>query len=275
MKDGVLKPFIKTGVIGHPIAHSKSPLIHNHWIAEHGLFGSYRALDIPPEDLAEALPQLLRTDGYTGFNLTLPHKEIAMEIIDHYEPIAKAVGAVNTVWLDDHDRICGTNTDAFGFLSNLGQLNPQSAMVLGAGGAARAIIYGLLEAGVSQVHLTNRTREKAEAIAADDVRIQVVDWEDRSEALAGIALLVNTTSLGMAGTPPLEIDLSALPLDATVSDIVYAPLMTDILAAAQARGNAIVTGIGMLLHQARPAFEQWYGVLPDVTPELEALVLSE
>jgi shikimate dehydrogenase len=268
-----MSDFIKTGVIGHPIAHSKSPLIHNYWIAEHGLNGGYEAIDIPPEDLPEALPRLLRDEGYKGFNLTLPHKEIALGICDEIDDLARAVGAVNTVWIDESGKICGTNTDVFGFIENLGPVPLGPAVILGAGGAAKAILHGLLQAGISEIRVTNRTRDKAEALAVNG-RVKVFDWDARHDALDRAALLVNTTSLGMYGKPPLEIDLGALPSSAVVNDIIYAPLMTDLLRAAEARGNSVVTGIGMLLHQARPAFEKWYGVLPDVPEDLARKVLA-
>lgn len=258
---------IKTGVIGHPIAHSKSPLIHNHWIAQYGLEGSYEALDIPPEDLTKRLPELLRDEGYAGFNLTIPHKEIAMDICDVIDDTARAIGAVNTVWIQDN-QIHGTNTDAFGFMENLHTTSGiGAALILGAGGAAKAVIYGLLQAGVMDIRIANRTRSKAQALATDP-RISVVDWDNREQALIGADLLVNTTALGMDGQPALDIALDNLAEGATVCDIVYAPLMTDLLIRAQRRGNAVITGIGMLLHQARPAFEKWYGVLPDVSPLL-------
>lgn len=265
---------IKTAVIGHPISHSKSPLIHNHWIKQYGLSGTYEALDIRPEDLSVRLPELLREGGYTGFNLTLPHKELALDICDDVDDLAKAVGAVNTVALKG-SRIIGTNTDVFGFIENIKQSAPAfnftsgPAVILGAGGAAKAILHGLLQSGVPDIKITNRTRSKAEALATDP-RVTAIDWNNRSIALEGANLLVNTTALGMSGQPPLDIDLTALPTTALVTDIVYAPLMTDLLTAATSRGNLIVTGIGMLLHQARPAFEIWYGVLPDIDDALEA-----
>ncbi len=271
--------FIKIGVIGHPIHHSKSPLIHNYWIEKYGLSGSYEAIDIPPKDLKSRLPQLLKEEGYSGFNLTIPHKEIAMNICDSIDPIAQKIGAVNTVKLLPDGQIFGTNTDAYGFMENIRSAYPDydfahgTAVILGAGGAAKAVLYGLLDAGIPHVIITNRTLEKAEHLAAHDSRVTAVPWDDRHQALDGAHLLVNTTALGMDKQPALDLDLCALPTTALVTDIVYAPLMTDLLTHAQDRGNAIVTGIGMLLHQARPAFEHWYGTLPAVTSELEDLVL--
>lgn len=270
---------IKTGVIGHPISHSKSPLIHNYWINQYGLSGTYEALDIPPEDLKTRLPELLQTQGYTGFNLTIPHKEIALDICDDIDETGQTIGAVNTVMLLDDGRIFGTNTDAFGFIYNIKQTHPTfdftagPAVVLGAGGAAKAVIYGLLAEGCPRVTIINRTRTKAEHVAATDKRITVQDWEDRHDALSDAALVINTTALGMTGKPALDLNLDKLSTGALVSDIVYAPLMTDLLTHAQKEGHKIVTGIGMLLHQARPAFKLWYGTLPDITPDLEALIL--
>lgn len=271
--------FIKTGVIGHPIKHSKSPLIHTHWIAQHGLNGSYEALDIKPEDLPARLPQLLKEEGYTGFNLTIPHKEIAINICDEIDDLGRAIGAVNTVKITEDGRIIGTNTDAFGFIENIKQDQPNvnftkgRAVVLGAGGAARAIIYGLLQEGVPEIIVTNRTLSKAQDLTKlDPTCVKAVEWDQRSAALEGANMVVNTTALGMNGQPALDISLDALPTSALVSDIVYAPLMTDLLTAAQDRGNAVVTGIGMLLHQARPAFQLWYGPLPSVTQDLQDIV---
>ncbi len=270
---------IKTGVIGHPISHSKSPLIHNFWIKHHNLDGHYEAIDIPPENLPSALPRLLKDEGYTGFNLTIPHKEIAMDICDEIDPIGQAIGAVNTVHLREDGKIFGTNTDAFGFIYNIKQQFPDydftrgPAIVLGAGGAAKAIIHGLLQENVPHIIVLNRTLGKAETLANVDPKVTARPWDDRHDILSGAALVVNTTALGMAGKPPLDLALDQLPTSALVSDIVYAPLMTDLLTHAKARGNDIVTGIGMLLHQARPSFKLWYGAMPAVTQDLEDLVL--
>ncbi len=269
--------FIKAGVIGHPISHSKSPIIHGHWIAQHGLNGSYTAIDIAPEVLADRVAALV-ADGYAGFNVTVPHKETIFRLCDAIDETAMAIGAVNTIAIRD-GKIHGTNTDAFGFIENIRSKAEiaviKKAVVLGAGGAARAAIYGLLQAGVKQVVVTNRTLVRAEDITAmDQSRVSVAAWAERSTILDDVDLLVNTTSLGMTGKEPLEIDLSGMKADGIVYDIVYAPLMTPLLIQAQARGLHIVTGIGMLLHQARGGFELWFGVLPTVTPDLEAKVLA-
>lgn len=270
--------FIKAGVIGHPIRHSKSPIIHNHWIGEYGLEGEYKAIDIAPENLRAGVQALIE-EGYAGFNVTIPHKQEIFKLCAEVDDTARAIGAVNTVVIRD-GQLSGTNTDAFGFIENVKReafgvdFAHRPCIVLGAGGAARAIIHGLIEAGAEKIIVTNRTIEKAREIAAynKDV-IDVAPWERRNEILDGAGFLVNTTALGMSGKDALSIDLAALPSDATVSDIVYAPLMTGLLSQAQHGGRQIVTGIGMLLHQARPAFEKWFGVLPDVTAELEAKVL--
>ena len=270
---------MKACVIGHPIAHSKSPLIHNHWLRQYGIEGSYKAIDIVPENLAEDIQSLI-DGGYDGFNVTVPHKQAVMALCDMLDETAQKIGAVNTVVIKE-GKLHGKNTDAFGFIANIKTAQPdfifknKTAFVLGAGGAARAVIYGLLEEGIEKIILSNRTMEKArelQSMAPDAV--DVVSWEERKQALKAADLLVNTTSLGMQGKPHLEMDLSALPKTAPVNDIVYAPLMTDLLQQAKDRGNPIVTGIGMLLHQARPAFEAWTGVLPEVTGELESKVLT-
>ena len=271
--------FIKAGVIGHPIHHSKSPIIHNHWIAEHGLSGEYKAIDIAPENLQDGVQSLIN-EGYAGFNVTIPHKQEIFKLCTEVDDTAKAIGAVNTVVIRN-GKLFGTNTDAFGFIENVKSqafgvdFAHRPCIVLGAGGAARAIIHGLIEAGAQKIILTNRTMEKAQEVAALNKKIvEVVDWYKRSDILSHAGFVVNTTALGMKGKDPLDIDLSTLPKDAAVADIVYVPLMTDLLLQAQKGGHQIVTGIGMLLHQARPAFEKWFGVLPDVTSALEQKVMA-
>ena len=269
---------MKAAVIGHPVAHSKSPIIHQHWIEQYGLQGSYEAIDIAPESLTNEIKKMI-DDGYDGFNVTVPHKRAVMNLCDEIDGNAQLIGAVNTVIIKDK-KLIGTNTDSFGFIENIKSSAPdfdfknKTVFVLGAGGAARAVIYGLVCQGVDRIKLSNRTAEKALelAIMAPDI-IAVVPWENKSQAIENIDLLVNTTSLGMDKKPPLEIDLSALPQTAPVNDIVYAPPMTELLKNAKSRGNHIITGIGMLLHQARPAFEAWTGILPEVTQELTLKVL--
>lgn len=269
------------GVMGWPVTHSRSPRLHGWWLAEHGIDGAYVPLPVRPEDFeaaVRALPKL----GFAGANVTVPHKEAALRACDAVSDLARRVGAVNTLVCRDDGSLFGDNTDGFGFLENLRAGCPGwtaeagPAVVLGAGGGARAVVAGLLDAGCPEVRLTNRTRARAEELAADiGGAVSVVDWAARSEALDGAALLVNTTTLGMTHAPPLEIALDALPAAALVTDIVYAPLMTDLLARAQARGNAVVDGLGMLLHQGRPGFRYWFGVMPEVTPDLRRFVLGE
>lgn len=271
--------FIKTGVIGHPIAHSKSPLIHNYWIKEHGLSGEYKTVDIAPDCLNEGVAELM-DQGYAGFNVTVPHKIAIMDLCDELSPIAQEIGAVNTVTIKD-GKLYGTNTDSYGFAQNIKEsakdwhFEDGKAVVLGAGGAANAIVYALLEENVPQIIITNRSRDKAEALRTMNTdKIKVVDWEDRNSTFQDSNLIVNTTALGMSGKPTLEVDISNAPKSALVTDIVYAPLMTDLLSSANALGMQTITGIGMLLHQARPGFELWNGVLPDVTEDLETIVLK-
>lgn len=286
---------LKLGVIGHPISHSKSPLIHNYWLDQYGISGTYTAIDIVPDDLQARLKQL-QDSGYNGLNVTVPHKEQVIELCDDLADNAKIIGAVNTLVLKENGKISGHNTDAHGFIRNISVNAPNfdfgasNAFIIGAGGAARAAIYGLIVAGCMNITITNRTREKAELLAhefqawADNtppganhghVQINVADWDDKSDATRETGLLVNTTSLGMAGQPPLEIDLSRLNKTAYVHDIVYAPLMTPLLTTAHQRGNPVITGIGMLLHQAAKSFEIWSGQIPEVSSALQDMVLSK
>ena len=269
----------KTAVIGHPISHSKSPLIHNYWIKTHGLNGSYEAIDIHIDNLRTDVHALV-SKGYSGFNVTVPHKIAIMELCDEIDDLAKEIGAVNTVTIKN-GKLYGTNTDAYGFIQNIKQAAPDfdfssgRIVVLGAGGAANAVLYALLQEGAGEIILTNRTIEKAQKLAAlnPDI-IKVADWADRNDICEGASLIINTTSLGMTDKPPLTIDISYAANNALVTDIVYSPLQTDLLKSAQSHGFKTVTGIGMLLHQARPGFELWHGVIPEVTPELEELVLA-
>ena len=267
-------------VIGWPVEHSRSPAIHGYWLAHYGIDGAYGKEAVQPEDFPEFLSALSK-HGYVGANVTLPHKEAALRAVQQADAAAQAIGAVNTVWLDESGALRGSNTDAYGFMTNLDLSAPDwregcdVAMVLGAGGAARAILHGLIEAGIPRILLTNRTIAKAETLARDFGHpVQVVPWEDKDSALSACRLLVNTTSLGMAGQAPLDIMVSALPADAVVTDIVYVPLETPLLAAARARGLTAVDGLGMLLHQAVPGFERWFGVRPEVTPDLRAHVVA-
>ena len=267
------------GVMGWPVSHSLSPRLHGFWLERHGVDGAYLPLPVRPEAFESSLHALADL-GFRGVNVTLPHKEAALDVCDEVEPRARRIGAVNTVVIDD-GRLLGSNSDAFGFLENLRAGAPSwrpeaaDALVLGAGGAARAVLAALLDAGTPRVRLANRTRARAEALAADfGPKVEPADWSGRNEALAGCGLLVNTTSLGMAGDASLDIDLGAMRPEGLVNDIVYNPLETPLLAAAKARGLTTVDGLGMLLHQARPGFEAWFGPRPTVDEALRRFVLE-
>jgi len=271
------------GIMGWPVSHSRSPALHNFWLDEYGIDGAYVPLPVQPEQLERAL-RALPSLGFRGANLTLPHKEAALAIVDRVDPLASRIGAVNTVVVMPDGSLEASNTDAFGFRENLRDCAPDwdpregPAVVLGAGGSARAVTASLTELRVPVIRLVNRTVERAEALARDlgglGTRISVHPWQAREEVLDGAGLLVNTTSLGMTGAPELRIDLSLLPLAAVVVDIVYVPLDTPLLAAARQRGNRTVDGLGMLLHQGRPGFEAWFGTPVRVTRELRAAVLT-
>jgi shikimate dehydrogenase len=268
------------GVFGWPVDHSRSPRLHGFWLKEFGIDGAYIPFSTHPSKLEQAI-RALPAFRFRGGSVTLPHKERALALVDEATPLARRIGAINTLIVRDDGTILGDNNDAFGFIANLAQFQPSwrgaagPAVVLGAGGAARAIVVALLDAGVPELRLINRTTRRAEEVAAAvGGAIRVLPWEARTDALKNAALLVNSTSLGMAGQQPLDLDLRNLPPSAVVCDIVYVPLVTELLQAAQARGNPIVDGIGMLLHQARPGFKAWFGPDPQVTPELRAFVLE-
>jgi shikimate dehydrogenase len=271
-------PFVLAGVMGWPVAHTRSPAIHNHWIAKYGLKGAYVQLPVQPERLEAAIRGLAAL-GFAGCNVTVPHKESAMRFMDELHPAARRVAAINTIVVQPDGRLLGMNNDGAGYIQSLrdadatwrGDAGP--ALVLGAGGAARAIVVALLDEGVPELRITNRTLERAQELAeAFGDRVKVVPWADRNEAMAGVSLLVNTTTLGMHGQAPLDVALHALPQEAMVSDAIYIPMETPLLADARKAGHRTVNGLGMLLNQARPAFQSWYGVLPEVTPELRAAV---
>src|SRR5271163_447178 len=271
------------GIMGWPVAHSRSPALHGFWLAEHGIDGVYVPLAVPPDRLEQAL-RALPALGFRGCNLTIPHKQAALKIMDRVDPFAQSIGAMNTVIVTPDGELEGSNTDVFGFRENLREQAPNwrasvgSAVVLGAGGGARAVIAALGAACVDEIRLVNRSPKHAESLARDlatpKTRIIVHPWHHRAEVLAGASILVNTTSLGMDKEPPLDIDLSALPQSAVVVDIVYVPLETGLLAAARRRGNPAVDGLGMLLHQGRPGFAAWFGAAPQVTPALRKAVLA-
>uniref|UniRef100_E6VQI0 Shikimate dehydrogenase (NADP(+)) n=1 Tax=Rhodopseudomonas palustris (strain DX-1) TaxID=652103 RepID=E6VQI0_RHOPX len=265
-------------LIGWPAAHSRSPLIHHYWLRQLGIEGGYSIEAVPPEGFAEFVLHL-KSHGYVGANVTIPHKERALQLTEP-DARARAVGAANTLYYDG-DLLRSTNTDIEGFIGNLDASAPgwdrtAHALVLGAGGSSRAVVYGLLERGVQRIALANRSIERAQALR--DLfgdRVVPIAWQDIPVALPGAGLLVNTTSLGMKGQPPLPIDLSALPADAVVADLVYVPLETDLLAAARGRGLRTADGLGMLLHQAVRGFDLWFGARPHVTAELRALVEAD
>lgn len=262
-------------LIGWPAAHSRSPLIHHHWLRTLGIEGGYTIESVPPEDLADFVLQLPR-QGFVGANVTIPHKERVLSL-SAPDDRARAVGAANTLWLDG-DTLRSTNTDVEGFIGNLDASAPgwdrtEDALVLGAGGSSRAVVFGLLERGIKRVHLANRTVERARALADQfGDRVAPIGCDQVGEALPRAGLLVNTTSLGMKGQPPLAVDVAALPADAVVADLVYVPLVTPLLAAARARDLRIADGLGMLLHQAVRGFELWFGKRPHVTTELRTLI---
>ena len=265
-------------LIGWPAAHSRSPLIHHYWLRTLGIEGGYVIEAVPPDDFRDFVLRLsLR--GFVGANVTIPHKEQALAL-SKPDARAKAVGAANTLWFENGE-LCSTNTDVEGFINNLDASAPgwdkaEEALVLGAGGSARAVVFGLIERGIRTVHLANRTLERAQGLAAQfGASVQPIRWEEGGELLPRAGLLVNTTSLGMHGQPPLEIDVARLPADAVVADLVYVPLQTELLAAAQARGLKTADGLGMLLHQAVRGFELWFGRRPQVTPDLRALVEAD
>ena len=271
--------FRMAGVIGWPVAHSRSPALHRFWLDHYGIDGAYLPLPVAPANLPAALRGLAAL-GFAGANVTIPHKQQTATLMDRLDDGARRLGAVNLVVVESDGSLSGRNTDGFGFIESLraaipGWRAPAVATILGAGGAARSIIDALLHAGVGELRLANRTRTRADDLRVEfGARVMTIDWNDRAESLAGCGLLVNTTSQGMVGQPSLAIDLAALPVASVVCDIVYNPLVTPLLAAAAARGNPVVDGLGMLLHQARPAFAAWFGVDPEVTEALRARIVA-
>ncbi|TPQ50614.1 shikimate dehydrogenase [Prosthecomicrobium hirschii] len=268
--------FWLAGVMGQPVIHSRSPMIHGHWFAQYGLKGAYVPLAIPPERLEAAL-RALPALGFSGCNITLPHKVAAMAVMDEVDPRARRIGAINCVVVRPDGSLFGCNNDGFGYLESVRERFPDwradagPIVVLGAGGGARAVVAALADAGAPEIRLVNRNADRAVALAAEyGGPVRAVDWSRRAEILDDAAMLVNTTTQGMTGQPALDLALDRLPVAALVSDIVYIPLETPLLAAARARGNRTVNGLGMLINQARPAFQAWFGILPEVTAELRA-----
>lgn len=273
-------PIPRAGIVGWPVSHSRSPILHGYWLRKYAIAGSYERIPIAPENFAETF-RALGSQGYAGVNVTIPHKQAAMACCDELDDIAKRLGAVNTIRIKD-GRFYGSNTDGFGFIENLRQgapdWKPQAgpAVIIGAGGAARAVIAALCDAGVKHLYLFNRTQTRADRLAADlGGPIIPQDWADLPGALGDCALLVNCSSLGMAGQPPLEISLQNLHPRAYVTDLVYTPLITPLLHSAAARGNPTIDGLGMLIHQARPGFAAWFGIMPEADDTLRNLLLAD
>lgn len=272
------------GVLGWPVSHSRSPRLHNHWLERYAIDGAYIPLPVRPESFSSAVTALASL-GFCGANVTVPHKEAALRVCDEVTSSARRIGAVNTLFFEE-ERILGDNTDAYGFIQNLLEESPQwdataaPAVILGAGGAARALCVALLDAGVPEIRVVNRTRERVDRLVdslGQDTgaeRLMIGVWGDWESVCDGANLLVNATSLGMTGQPALEIDLASLPPAALVNDIVYTPLETGLLTAARARGNKVVDGLGMLLHQAVPGFTRWFGQTPEVDKNLRRSVLE-
>ncbi|UUZ63926.1 shikimate dehydrogenase [Polaromonas sp. P1-6] len=266
------------GIMGWPVAHSRSPKLHNYWLEKYGLPGAYVQLPVAPGKLDVALPGLAAL-GFRGCNITIPHKVEALKFVHEVDANAKRMGALNTIVVQADGSLKGFNNDGFGYIQSLLDAKPDwradtgPITVLGAGGAARAVVLSLADRGAKEIRLLNRTPEKAQALAAEfGAPVKALPWSERHAALADVALLVNTTSQGMHGNPALELTLDALPRHALVSDVIYVPLQTPLLAAARLRGNPTVNGLGMLLNQARPAFHAWFGVMPEITPELRRAV---
>lgn len=274
---------IKACVVGWPITHSRSPMIHGYWLKTLGIDGSYEKLAVKPED-AFAFFQGLPGSGLAGCNVTVPLKEIAFEAADEKDSSAVAVGAANTIWIEN-GKILAANTDTYGFMTHLSATAPnwldvdKPVLILGAGGAARAIAFGFLEAGIEQLMISNRTKSRAEKLGEHFSKyrnkIRIVDWDNRSSAAAKAGVIVNTTTIGMRNEGSLDLDFSQVDSTTVVADIVYVPLETQLLKDARQRGLKTVDGLGMLLHQAVPGFEKWFGRRPDVTPELRALIVGD
>jgi len=268
------------GLLGWPVAHSRSPVIHNHWLAHHGIPGRYLLFPVAPEKLEQAV-RGIATLGLRGCNVTTPHKQAVFPLLDRVDDLARRIGAVNTVVVESDGSLTGFNNDGNGFVQSLRDASPDwrpdigPIAVLGAGGAGRAVAASLAAQGAKEIRLVNRTRERALEVAnAIGAAVKVVAWDERSEALDGVALLANATNLGTAGKPTLDIALDRLPRAALVADVIYVPPETQLLAAARLRGHVTVNGLGMLLNQARPAFNAWFGVMPQITPELRRAIAA-
>jgi shikimate dehydrogenase len=268
------------GLLGWPVAHSRSPVIHNHWLARYAIPGRYVLFGVPPERL-EAAVRGIAVLGLRGCNVTTPHKQTIFPMLDHVDELARKIGAINTVVVGDDGALSGFNNDGNGFVQSVRDAaagwRPDAGpiTIVGAGGAARAIIASLQAQGAREVRVVNRTRSRADELQAwFGAPVVALSWEERSSALEGARLLVNATNQGMAGKPALDLALDALPKDAIVGDVIYVPPETPLLATARARGHVTVNGLGMLLNQARPAFNAWFGVMPEITPELRAAIAA-
>ncbi len=273
-----LPSFRAAGLIGWPVFQSRSPKLHSYWLGHYAIPGAYVPMPVKPERLADAV-RGLRALGFAGCNVTIPHKQNAVQLVDRVDSVGRRMGAINLIVVEADGSLSGYNKDGYGFIENLRDGQPGwrgdsgPAVVLGGGGGARSVVVSLLDEGVPEIRLVNRTRARAEALAREfGGPVKVLDWAERHGCLGGAALLVNTTNQGMVGQPALDLAMDDLPRGALVCDIVYNPLITPLLAAAQARGNPTVNGLGMLLHQARPAFQAWFGILPDITPQLRAAI---
>jgi len=270
--------FLLAGVMGWPVMHSRSPMMHNYWFKKHGLAGTYVPLAIRPEHLSAAL-RGLHPLGFAGVNVTIPHKQEAMKMVHEVDTLAKSIGAISCVIVRSDGSLAGTNNDCYGFMHAVRQEQPGwradagPVVVIGAGGGSRAVCYGLAQEGAREIRVVNRTLARAKGIAQEfGGPIRALPWEQRHEVLEGAAMVVNTTSCGMVGQPALDIELDKLPQSALVADIIYIPLETPFLAAARRRGNSTINGLGMLLNQGRPAWKAWFGIEPEVTAELRAIV---
>ena len=271
-------PFGIAGLLGWPVAHSRSPVIHNHWLAQYGIPGRYVLFPVPPEKL-EAAVRGIATLGLRGCNVTTPHKQAIFPLLDRVDDLARTIGAVNTVVVESDGSLTGFNNDGNGFIQSLRDAAPRwrpdsgPVLVLGAGGAARAVVASLAAQGAREIRVANRTIEKAHEIAhAVGPAVRVVRWDDRNDAMEGVAMLANATSCGSPGKPELDASLANLPRDTVVGDLIYVPPETTLLAHARARGNVTVNGLGLLLNQARPAFKAWFGVMPEITPALRRAI---
>jgi shikimate dehydrogenase len=268
------------GLLGWPVAHSRSPVVHNHWLAHYGIRGRYVLFPVPPEKLEVAVRGMAAL-GLRGCNVTTPHKQAIFPLLDRVDDLARRIGAVNTVVVEKDGTLTGFNNDGNGFIQSLRDADPRwrpdsgPIVVLGAGGAGRAVVASLAAQGAKEIRVANRTLDKAEAIAAAvGPMVKVLPWDQREDALDDIVLLANATSLGMTSKPPLEISLDRLPKNALVGDLIYIPPETPLLAAARMRGNITVNGLGLLLNQARPAFNAWFGVMPEITPALRQAIAA-